>query len=798
MQTARIIPCLDVDAGRVVKGVNFVGLRDAGDPVELAARYDLEGADELVFLDITASSDARETIVDVVTRTAEQVFIPFTVGGGIRSVGDARRLLRAGADKTSVNTAAVERPELVAEIAAEFGSQCVVVAIDSRRSTGPDVPASGFEVFTHGGRRGTGIDVLDWARQVVDLGAGEILLTSMDRDGTREGFDLPVTAAVAAAVTVPVIASGGVGSLDHLVAGIRRWPRGRRAGGLDLPLRRVHGGRGQGPSDIVWHRGASGAPIRARTGGGPMMIRRLTLVLVAIALTAAGCSDDDDDLTAPADSDPTVDDQTTTEAPDPPAQESETPADETTTTVAEAIDRSAALAAFDGIVLDGPIAGTPAIPSTGLQDLPSLGYAEEEYFVTGDARSFSLAGERSPDGLWTAEPGPTAAFSTRAVLRRPVDPAVFSGTVIVEWLNVSGGGDGDPDWGYMYQEMIREGHAWIGVSAQAVGVIGGTPVLGESPATGGLVGTNPERYGTLVHPGDAYSFDMYSAAAAAITRPDGPMGDLDVAHVVAAGESQSAFFLTTYINGVHPITGLFDGFLVHSRGGGAPTLDGDRGDVAEGDALLIRTDLDDPVLIFETETDMTLLGYAISRQDDTESVRTWEVAGTAHADAYLIEDVYGVGPGVDTAGLLNCTSPLNDGPQHEVLMAALHAFVDWVDNGTLPPTSPRLELTADGSAIERDPDGNALGGIRTPLVDVPVATLSGEPAEDANGFCTLFGSTTPFSAESLVARYGTVDDYVAQFTAAAEAATDAGFVLPPEAQAMIRTATDSAPALFAG
>ncbi len=221
MHVARIIPCLDVDAGRVVKGVNFVGLRDAGDPVELAARYDAEGADELVFLDITASSEARDTLVDVVTRTAEQVFIPFTVGGGIRSVADARRLLRAGADKTSVNTAAVERPDLVAEIAEEFGSQCVVVAIDSRRSTGLGAPPSGFEVFTHGGRRGTGLDVLDWARRVVDLGAGEILLTSMDRDGTREGFDLPVTAAVAAAVTVPVIASGGVGSLDHLVEGIR-------------------------------------------------------------------------------------------------------------------------------------------------------------------------------------------------------------------------------------------------------------------------------------------------------------------------------------------------------------------------------------------------------------------------------------------------------------------------------------------------------------------------------------------------------------------------------------------------
>jgi len=221
MRTARVIPCLDVDAGRVVKGVNFVGLRDAGDPVELAARYDAEGADELVFLDITASSDQRETIVDVVRRTAEEVFIPFTIGGGIRSVDDARRLLRAGADKVSVNTAAVDRPELVAEIAAEFGNQCVVVAIDARRRrTDSGDPDTGWEVFTHGGRTPTGIDAIEWARRVVGLGAGEILLTSMDRDGTRDGFDCALTSAVADAVDVPVIASGGVGRLDHLVEGV--------------------------------------------------------------------------------------------------------------------------------------------------------------------------------------------------------------------------------------------------------------------------------------------------------------------------------------------------------------------------------------------------------------------------------------------------------------------------------------------------------------------------------------------------------------------------------------------------
>jgi cyclase len=226
---ARVIPCLDVTGGRVVKGTNFVDLRDAGDPVELAARYDAEGADELVFLDITASSDGRDTMVDVVYRTAEQVFIPFTVGGGIRSLDDARRMLRAGADKVSVNTAAVQRPELIGEIAAEFGSQCVVCAVDAKRRVDDMGRVIGFEVYLHGGRTATGIDAVAWAEQATGLGAGEILLTSMDRDGTKMGFDLELTRAVSDAVGVPVIASGGVGTLDHLVDGIRN-------GGADAVL----------------------------------------------------------------------------------------------------------------------------------------------------------------------------------------------------------------------------------------------------------------------------------------------------------------------------------------------------------------------------------------------------------------------------------------------------------------------------------------------------------------------------------------------------------------------------------
>jgi cyclase len=235
MLAKRLIPCLDVNAGRVVKGVNFVSLRDAGDPVEIARRYDAEGADELTFLDITASSDQRDIIVEVIEAVANQVFIPLTVGGGVRRVDDVRRLLNAGADKISINTAVVQSPQLVADASARFGSQCIVVAIDARRrvDSSPNarrrdseanaerrLEVSGWEVFTHGGRTATGLDAIDWACKVVELGAGEILLTSMDRDGTKRGFDLELTRAVSDAVSVPVIASGGVGSLQDLADGV--------------------------------------------------------------------------------------------------------------------------------------------------------------------------------------------------------------------------------------------------------------------------------------------------------------------------------------------------------------------------------------------------------------------------------------------------------------------------------------------------------------------------------------------------------------------------------------------------
>ncbi len=251
MLKARVIPCLDVKDGRVVKGINFVDLRDAGDPVEQARVYDAAGADELCFLDITASSDNRETIFDVVRRTAEQCFMPLTVGGGVRTVDNIRDLLLSGADKVSINTAAVHRPELVREASKKFGSQCIVVALDAK-STGP----GRWEAVTHGGREPTGIDAVEWARKMESLGAGEILLTSMDRDGTRQGFDIPVTSAIADALSIPVIASGGVGTLDHLVDGIRD---GHAAAVLAASI--FHFGE-HTIGDAKKHMAAAGIPVR--------------------------------------------------------------------------------------------------------------------------------------------------------------------------------------------------------------------------------------------------------------------------------------------------------------------------------------------------------------------------------------------------------------------------------------------------------------------------------------------------------------------------------------------------------
>jgi hypothetical protein len=447
----------------------------------------------------------------------------------------------------------------------------------------------------------------------------------------------------------------------------------------------------------------------------------------------------------------------------------------------------------------GPItggSGTPIIASTTF-DLAAVGYTETEYFISGTATAYDHTGTWSNDGKWTVTPGPTAAYSTRILVYRPLDSTRFNGTVVVEWLNVSGGRDAAPDWISGHTELIRDGFAWVGVSAQRVGVEGGISLLGL-PATP-LKTADSERYGSLLHPGDSFSYDIFSQTAQALRRPTGvnPLGSLRATTVLAAGESQSAFRLVTYINAVHPLADIYDGFLVHSRGGGtlgsAPLSESPQASIAVPSSAKIRDDLNVPVLTFETETDLTFLGYLDARQPDSDRFRLWEVAGTAHADAYMT----GVGitdPGNSPAAAalvitttpvpgFTCQAPINSGPQHFVLNAALAALNSWVRQGTPPPVAPRLDVvSATNSGIMRDAYANALGGIRTPQVDVPIASFSG----DGKGsiLCLLFGTTTPFDSATLHALYADHEAYVAAFAAATDRAAEAGFVLPPDAELM--------------
>ena len=460
----------------------------------------------------------------------------------------------------------------------------------------------------------------------------------------------------------------------------------------------------------------------------------------------------------------------------------------------------------NGIVLPQPASAMPD------------GYVQEEYLVGGTATRFDAV-DTPDDGAWTATPGDEAEYRTRVIVRRPQAARDFSGTVVVEWFNVSAI-ESSPDWAYLSQEIGRQGHAYIGVSTQAQGVEGGDTIIdvevdqdeaeasGVTADTSGLKNIDPERYGTLEHPGDAYAYDIFNQVGVAAA-DGGLLGDLVPTQVIAVGESQSAFFLSTLANAVHPLDPVYDGFLIHSRGATVPPLDGElvsraeREDAEEAlaDGVLIRTDLDVPVMLVETETDLTLLGYAAARQPDTDRLRTWEVAGTAHADAHLMRAIVGGPRDPGLGSLIGCPEPINTGPHHEVVSAAFHNLVTWVADGTAPPAGEPIELVeGDEVAIARDEDGNALGGVRNPLVDVPVATLSGDPpggasidevTDEGAGVCVLFGSTVPFDRATLLDRYGTADDYVAAFRASADAAVAAGFLLPPDADELIAEAEEN-------
>lgn len=425
------------------------------------------------------------------------------------------------------------------------------------------------------------------------------------------------------------------------------------------------------------------------------------------------------------------------------------------------------------------------------------GYVEEEHFLTGTASAYDPVGEWGSDGRWQVAPTAPASYTTRVVVRRPADPARFDGTAVVEWLNVSSGQDSDVTFAHAHRELLAHGTVWIGVSAQSAGVEAG----GVAMPMPGLVATplktwDPERYGPLAHPGDDYSYDIYSQVAAALRQPTGTdlLAGGHVTTLIAAGESQSAARMVTYVNAVHPVADIYDAFLIHSRGSGGAALR--IGTAASAPFAWIRDDLEDEVFQFETETDLLGLSFVTARQRDTDLVRTWEVAGTAHLDRGMLDyfrdrdrdrvDVPAP-PGGDPFEAA-CGS-VNAGPQSAVLSRAISDLRRWATEGTAPAHGDPIEVR-DG-AVVRDGRGIALGGIRTPPVDAPTAVLRGDNPSAAGYTCSLFGSTTALDAATLTTLYPTHDDYVAAVTRSARNAVGRGHLLQSDADSYIQTASAS-------
>jgi hypothetical protein len=442
----------------------------------------------------------------------------------------------------------------------------------------------------------------------------------------------------------------------------------------------------------------------------------------------------------------------------------------------------------------------------GQYQLAALGYVLEEYFLSGIATSYELAAPRRDDGRWDARTAATAPFTTRVVVCRPESAARFNDTVILEWLNVSGGLDAPPDWYMFHRQMLREGMAWVGVSAQIVGIEGGGPLGGGGIP---LKQANQQRYAKLAHPGDAFAYDIFTQAAQAVREPAGIgiLGPLTARRTIAAGASQSAIFLVTYVNAVDPLAKVFDGFLVHGRGGNGAGIDGEfipssqRGVNVAGDAALftgterIRDDVRVPVLTIQSETDVMKLGGIGARQPDAPHLRLWEIAGAAHFDSYgLIASQFDDGslaPGrfaelnapISEVIGMPTNLPINSGPQfHYVSQAAIAALERWIRDGTPPAQAPRLELVSqDPPSFATDQHGNVKGGIRTPWMDAPSAILSGM-GQSGGGFAFLFGTTRPFDAAKLAALYpGGRREYLSKFEAATDAAVRAGFLLADDA-----------------
>ena len=449
-------------------------------------------------------------------------------------------------------------------------------------------------------------------------------------------------------------------------------------------------------------------------------------------------------------------------------------------------------------VVTGPVTGGKGVislPGTTQFDLGSVGYTQSEFFLSGTASSYAPAAPLGPDGEWHVAPATTAPYTTRIVVYRPADPARFNGTVVVEWLNVSAGLDAAPDWIFSHDELIRDGFAWVGVSAQATGVAAAKAA-------------DPVRYAALSHPSDSYSYDIFSQAGQAIRgNPATILGGPRPRRVLAEGESQSAFRLTTYIDAIQPLAHEYDGFLVHSRGGGsAPLSQAPQASAPAPPVVYFRPDLGVPVLAVETETDLMTLGYLPDQQADFPGFRLWEAAGTSHADYYITtlglfdngtgtadQQAFGamLNPPVSPPGF-TCAVPINTGEEHYVLDDAQYWLNRWVARGHAPPRAARLQVTGTASApaFVLDANGNVKGGVRTPAVDVPVAALSGL-GQSGSSFCFLFGTTVPFTPAKLAALYPSHAAFVVQWAADTIAGVFRGFIRPADARALITAAANS-------
>ena len=450
-----------------------------------------------------------------------------------------------------------------------------------------------------------------------------------------------------------------------------------------------------------------------------------------------------------------------------------------------------------------PIAGSaPAVMPTAYA-LADVGYEETELTFSGSAVSYRITGERTTDGRWQAEPADRAPFTTRVLVRRPIDAGRFSGTVMVEWLNVSSGMDAAPDWGFLHRQLMRRGDAWIGVSAQKAGIDGGGLVDGFH-----LKLLDADRYAHLDHPGDPFSFDIFSGVGrAARDDESGILGGLRPTQLLAVGESQSAMYLTSYINAVDPLAQVYDGVLVHGRGATGAPLDTpfvtSRRDMSERIAEIssrgeqIRADARVPVMVVQSETDVVLLGGTFAAQEDGDRVRQWEIAGAAHADTYLVF-ASGIDDGRRAAGDLAekmrptdsiygmaTGGPINSGPQqHYVLNAAYEQLARWATGDAPPPRAPRLRVNADHDDLERDDAGIAIGGLRTPWVDVPLEVTSGL-GQTGEVFSILFGTTTPLAT----ARHMSRDAYLREFTTALDDVIAAGHLLADDRDEILAIAS---------